>query len=92
MYENVKLILDISKERNIDLHTARDMAMNENQDIKDDISSAFDHVLNPHYYDFVTLLRCNNKDDVLEQFCNEILPTNDRETIVKFINKETKDI
>ena len=59
---------------------------------KDDISNAFDRALNVHYYDFVTLLRRSNKDDVLEQFCNEILPTNDREIIVKFINKETKAI
>lgn len=91
MYENVKLILDISAERDVDVLVARDMAMSENQEIKGIISNAYECVIDT-YYDFVTLLRRNDRDDLLEEFCNEILPTDDDLVIGNFIKKTTDSI
>lgn len=67
LFENVKAILDISKEKEVDVLVARDMLINENQEKKAEIieASEFIHA----HYTAVTKCRRMGDDASIEKLC-----------------------
>ena len=75
LYKNVKAILDLSKEKEVDVLVARDMLIAENTEDKAEIVKASDFIHT--HYNAVTKCRRMGDDAKIEKLCD--LHQNDAE-------------
>lgn len=84
LYENVKAILDVSKEENVDLLVARDKLMVLHPEKAEDYKEADAFI--GKYYEFIAKCRVNGDEDVIKQICEMYFEGN-TEGIKELINK-----
>lgn len=67
MYNNVKLILDTSKEREVSVLTAKDMLVAENREQAEEIKAAYECI--SANYDAITKCRVAGDEATIEKIC-----------------------
>lgn len=85
MYKLVKEILDVSKEKDVDITFARDMVIADGRD-SDEAKKAYNLI--HEYYDVITFFRRENDETGIEKICS--LYTEGKEDELKAFVKEVK--
>ena len=87
MYEFVKMILDVSKERDVDISVAKDMLIAENREIADKLESAYKFIRK--FYKFVTSRRVAGDEESIAEFC-KLYELGDVESLREMLEKFDK--
>lgn len=87
MYEKVTKILDVSKERDVDISVARDMLIHEDRENMAEYESAFDYIKT--YYKYITSCRVAGDDESIIKFC-KLYEDGDKESIKKILEEFNK--
>lgn len=87
MYTLVKEILDTSREKDVDVVTARDMVMANKKEI-DDVKNAY--AIIDKYYDVITFFRREDDENNIEKICNLYTEGNKKE-LKAFVEKIKED-
>jgi len=87
MYENVKKILDKSRETGEDILVSRDMCIAEDKENAENLKGAF-KLIDKHY-DIITKCRRENDDASIERLCDLIAKGDSEE--LKAFEKEIKE-
>ena len=83
LFKNTIKILDLSKEKDIDIYVAKNLCLSKNDSINNNnVNKAYEFIIK--YYTFITKCRINNNISDIEKLCI-LYENNDYEGINKFI-------
>ena len=83
MYNYVKEILDISKNKDVDISFAKDRLLAEKPTEKELILTAYECI--DDYYNYITKFRRDNDEESIIQLC-ELVESNDNIALSKFLD------
>ena len=84
LFENVSKILDVAKEKDVDILVARDMVINDNKENKEEIKKASEVI--ETYYKFVTACRVAGDEGSINKLC-DLYEAGDKEAIADLIKE-----
>ena len=91
LFEDVKKILDVSREKDVDILVARDMIIAENNRDEETIKEMFSACnFIDAFYDFITSCRVNNEEEKIKIIC-ELYEAGDIIKVRKYIKENSND-